>query len=184
MVRIELRLLALVLEREAGLLGRQDLGIWCLGVWPSRLVIRPGCSAARTLKPGAQWKAGSCAHLHAIYMCECFEMLTFLTDTLKSTFLQCCSAETTRPESWVQIGQDAQRRQEGGGPAKVLWCSEKRAGWEGCFSGYPDRHLTKIITGKIFCFMFVLSSKVFSFHMFYNTHSILYRNTGLLLKKR
>lgn len=43
-----------VLEREAGLRGRQDLGVWCLGVWSSRTVTRAGCSAARALKPEAQ----------------------------------------------------------------------------------------------------------------------------------
>lgn len=79
-------------------------------------------SAARSPVKGRQL----CARLHAVYMCDHFEVLTLSTCTLKSTFLQVYSVITTGPESWVQNGQDSQRGGESRGPVKVLWCSEWR----------------------------------------------------------
>lgn len=87
------------------------------------------------------------AHLHAIYMCDHFDVLTFSMCMLKSRFLRLNLATATGPESWMQNGQEAQR-----GDCRVLvrvpWCSEQRGGWKGYFYQYPEYHLTTAITGK------------------------------------
>lgn len=140
-----------VLEREAGLLGRWDLAIWCPAVWLSRTVRigswlfnSTGSGAGSPMKGKEQ-----CAHLPAVYVCDHYEVLTFATGTLKSTFLQFHSAAATGPESWVPNGPAVQRGGESRVPVKVLWCSEWSTEWEGCFCQCPDHPLSKIIIRKI-----------------------------------
>lgn len=101
-----------VLEREAGLLGRRSLGIWCRPVWLSRTV-RTGCWLFNNSGPGTECPVKGkkqCAHLPAIYVSDHYEVVTFPMGTLKINI----STTFTQPQSlaWKAEGPVVKQSKE------------------------------------------------------------------------